>query len=192
MKHPICLLAIIMLIMSSTLSAEAKRPALSPKEKAQIEKEAFKEAKKTAKDLKKQGWIIEQTGIMENILCRHLVQLRTYGLEEQSGSAENKKSRSICRKKILNDVSNDYARKQSQVVAGKLTTEDVIDDEEEMEKFVGEYTARLAKEIAGELKKATRSTKRTATVHTTWKYTILSTPMVHMMLKSEQPKTPWK
>lgn len=64
---------------------------LSAKEKAKIEKEVLKEAKKTSKELKKEGWKTEQTGLMENVISRHMMKVKTEGLEELIGTAFGKK-----------------------------------------------------------------------------------------------------
>lgn len=124
---------------------------LSAKEKAKIEKEAAKDGKRTAKELKKEGWKIEQTGLMENIITRHIVRMQTEGLQERPGAAFGKKTISGCRKQIINDVSNAFAREQSQMIKGVITTKDRFKDSDESENFLGEYEARLATEIAGEL-----------------------------------------
>lgn len=151
MKNILKALAVALLMAAAVIPATAKKPVLSEKEQAKIEKEAEKEAKKTAKEKKKEGWKIEQTGLMENIIARHIVKRETEGLQEKNGAATDRKSRSGCRKQILNDVSNEYAREVSQVIKGEITSKDRFRDGDEAEDFIGQYEARLAAEIAGEL-----------------------------------------
>lgn len=151
MKKLLGALTAVLLLVAIAIPADATKPALTEKEKAKIEKQAEKEAKKAAKELKKEGWKVEQTGLMENIIARHMVKLEIEGLREVNGAATDRKTRSGCRKQILNDVSNAYAREQSQVVRGSITTKDRFRDGDEAEDFIGEYETRLASEIAGEL-----------------------------------------
>ena len=114
MKNILKALAVALLMAATVIPATAKKPFLSEKEQAKIEKAAEKEAKKTAKEKKKEGWKVEQTGLMENIIARHIVKRETEGLQEKNGAVTDHKSRSGCRKQILNDVSNAYAREVSQ------------------------------------------------------------------------------
>lgn len=151
MKNILKALAVALLMAATVIPATAKKPFLSEKEQAKIEKAAEKEAKKTAKEKKKEGWKVEQTGLMENIIARHIVKRETEGLQEKNGAATDHKSRSGCRKQILNDVSNAYAREVSQVIRGEITPKDRFRDGDEAEDFIGQYETRLAAEIAGEL-----------------------------------------
>lgn len=151
MKNILKALAVALLMAATVIPATAKKPFLSEKEQAKIEKAAEKEAKKTAKEKKKEGWKVEQTGLMENIIARHIVKRETEGLQEKNGAVTDHKSRSGCRKQILNDVSNAYAREVSQVIRGEITSKDRFRDGDEAEDFIGQYETRLAAEIAGEL-----------------------------------------
>lgn len=151
MRNILKAMVVALMIVGAVIPATAKKPVFTEKEQAKIEKQAEKEAKKTAKVLKKEGWKIEQTGLMESIIARHMIKLQLDGLQEKIGAATDRKTRSGCRKQILNDVSNAYAREQSQIVKGVITSKDRFRDGDEAEDFIGEYEARLASEIAGEL-----------------------------------------
>lgn len=151
MKNILKALAVALLMAATVIPATAKKPFLSEKEQAKIEKAAEKEAKKTAKEKKKEGWKVEQTGLMENIIARHIVKRETEGLQDKIGAANGLKGRSSCRKKIRNDVSNEYARDVSEVIKGVVNSKDRHLDGDEAEDFISQYETRLAAEIAGEL-----------------------------------------
>ena len=91
------------------------------------------------------------TGVQTCALPIYIVKRETEGLQEKNGAATDHKSRSGCRKQILNDVSNAYAREVSQVIRGEITSKDRFRDGDEAEDFIGQYETRLAAEIAGEL-----------------------------------------
>lgn len=151
MKTSFRMLVVMLVIACAMLSATANPPMLSAKEKAKIEKEVLKEAKKTSKELKKEGWKIEQTGQMESVIARHMMKVKTEGLEELIGTAFGKKNLSICRKIILSNVSLEYATKLRQVIKGGMANKDNLADGAETEDKVGNYESRIATEIAGEL-----------------------------------------
>lgn len=99
MKKVISFLLTLSLVLGVSMNVKAEKPNLSPKEVAKIEKEAKKSAKKKAKELVKDGWKIEQSCSLEDAIARHNAAIQREGLTEKVGTADNMKTRSICRKK---------------------------------------------------------------------------------------------
>lgn len=125
---------------------------MSAKEKEKIEKENMKEAKKLAKQYKKEGWKFEQVGLPESLICKFLNEEQIGGLEQLVGTAENSASRSKARTYIKTKTANEYAQDQSSVFKGKLNGMNTIEEEDAEERFVKQWEARYAMEIAGMLK----------------------------------------
>lgn len=151
MKKSIRFILAALLIISSVVTMAAKT-TYTDKQKEKIRKECVKEAKKLAKQYKKEGWKMEQAGLMENVIADFLYQTRAEGLKQRVGSSEAKKTRSMCRKQIEIDVPNAYAKEQSQIIKGKIINEDRSKDGYETEDFIADYETRLAMEIAGDLR----------------------------------------
>lgn len=152
MKNLLKLFTVLTLVLAVSAGAYAKAPRLSAKEREKIEKENLKAAKKLAKQMKKEGWKFEQTGLPENIIADFLDKQEIDGLEELEETAENSASRSKARSYIKTKAANNYAQSQSQVFKGKLNGMNVGNEEDADEKFVKQWEGRYAMEVAGILK----------------------------------------
>lgn len=154
MKRFYFIVIALVLAAGCSLDTVAKRPNLTPKQIEKIEKEQKKIAKQIAKERTKDGWKIEQPTTMESAMAEHNVNVKVNGLEQMVQASTGKKSRSICRKQIQIDAPNAYAKKESQVIVGEVVNKDRMMEDDESENFIAEYTAKLAKEVAGDLQES--------------------------------------
>lgn len=149
MKNLLKLFTVLTLMLAVSAGAYAKAPRLSAKEREKIEKANLKAAKTKAKELKKKGWEFEQPDLPENLIADFLNKQKIYGLKALEETAENSASRSKARSYIKTKAANNYAQEQSGVFVGKLNGMESGDEEDADEKFVKQWEARYATEVAG-------------------------------------------
>lgn len=148
----VAIVALFVTFIGGYVSAD--KPSFSDKEISKIEKQAAKEAKQKAKELKKAGWTVEGSGTMESMLAEHITKRRVNGLEERSPEANGNISYSMCRKKLRNSVSIDYAREMTEVLKG-VTSQEVTDlEKDQAENFTQAVESRIAMDMAGEIKES--------------------------------------
>ena len=143
-----------MTLVAIVCSMSARQPAMSEKQQEQARKSIVKEARKQARQKEKEGWRVEQTGLMETVIAEHREKLTIRGLEERIGTADSFKSRSLARTQCLNNAVKEYATEVSGVIKGKMVSSDVSNDDaaRQAENFKGDFEQRMAAELAGELR----------------------------------------
>lgn len=146
------LATVVAIMLTLTMSAFAKKPSFTAKEKEKIEKEYKKDAKRLAKEAKKQGYQFEQTGLPENLIYNVLCDAKLNGLQEQIGTAEKSQSRSKARQYAKTMAAREFAQEQSSTIKGKLDGMSTNEETEAVDRFVDQFEARYAMQIAGMLK----------------------------------------
>lgn len=146
------LATVVAVMLTLSMSAFAKRPSLSAKEKESVKKECRKEAKKLAKEAKKKGFEFEQTGLPENLIYDFLCEVKLNGMQQEVGTADNSQSRGKARRYANTMAAREFAQKQSQTIKGKLTGMMTDEETEAIDRYVDQFEARYAMQIAGMLK----------------------------------------
>lgn len=123
------------------------------------DKALWKSAKKKAKELVSEGWKVDGSRTLEDLLFRHYQKLSNEENQELIGNVVGNTS-----VKTLNqgqqwsatNASISYAKQARQMVAGKITAEDGagVGQSPSVDNFYEGYESRVAKEISGELKKS--------------------------------------
>lgn len=142
------------LVMFVGGSAYADKTEKTQKEIAKIEKQAEKDAKARAKELKKAGWKAEGSGTLETMLADHLAKMRINDLEERAPESNGNKTQSMARKKIRNAVTVDYAREMTEAIKGVVSQEASSLEGSEAENFTEAVESRIAMDLAGEIKES--------------------------------------
>lgn len=140
---------------------------MSAKEKKQKQKDAAKDAKTDAKELKKAGWILNGSGSLEYTIQQHLLMTEKYGgpYAPKVGNAENVKTISFGKTRAFMDAAKDYARLQ------RMALKDQIDgmagevNGEQTDDMVDRFEARVAQEIKGVLKESYMLTRKLSNGH---------------------------
>lgn len=123
------------------------------------DKALWKSAKKKAKELVSEGWKVDGSRTLEELLFRHYQKLSNEENQELIGNVVGNTS-----VKTLNqgqqwsatNASISYAKQARQMVAGRITAEDGagVGQSPSVDAFYEGYESRVAKEISGELKKS--------------------------------------
>ncbi len=151
MKKIFMILMALCLIAPATIAQTL--PALTPKQ----EKLCNKNAKKRAKDLKKEGFDIMGSLPLEDALYKHMAKMEL-GATEQMGNGKAK-SMNNGRQMCLTFAMGEYASKASSQIKGRSYTDaagNEVDTEnnEEFARFYAAYERLTQKEIQGELQES--------------------------------------
>lgn len=124
------------------------------------DKSLWKDAQKMAKDLTKQGWIIDGSKTLEVALYEHKIKLRdTQNGQELLGQAigiKEIRTRQKGQSAATTNACNLYAKQARQMVAGRVNNEMGYTEGSgaSPESFYEGYESKVAKEIQGELKRS--------------------------------------
>ncbi len=121
------------------------------------EKALWKQAKKQAKTMAKEGWKVDGSQPMENCLYNHLVKLSDPNYQEVVATVSGSttvKTVNQGKQWARNMANQSYAKDASTVVKGRITGESGagIDGAPSVDNFYEAYEALVYKAIQGELK----------------------------------------
>lgn len=145
---------LIMMIMALCLIVPAMNAELSKNDRKKVESMA----KKRAKELEKQGYVVMGSLPLQNALEKHY-ELTMFGnAEEQQGNGRAK-SKNNGRQMCLTSAMNEYATKQMSQIQGRSVTDQFGNevntaDEAEFARFYAAFERLTQKEVQGELKES--------------------------------------
>lgn len=125
----------------------------------------MEECKKKAKELASDGWKVDGSRTLEELLFRHYQKLSNEENQELIGNVignTSVKTLNQGQQWAATNASISYAKQAKQMVAGRITAEVGAGAEQSpsVDGFYEGYESRVAKEISGELKKVFPYTKR--------------------------------
>lgn len=146
MKKLLTLLVGILLV--STVSAQPN-----------MEKQLWKDAKKKAKELTAEGWIVDSSMSLENILFNHYKKISTDGTSELVGNVIGNTSVVTVNQGqqwATTSACISYAKESSMSLKGRLVAEvgAGVAGSPSADSFYEGYESSLSKELAGEVKKS--------------------------------------
>lgn len=144
---------LIMMIMALCLIAPAMNAELSKKDQKKIESMA----KKRAKQLEKDGYVMMGSLPLQVALEKHYTLLEQ-GAEEQPGQGRAK-SKNNGRQMCLSYAMNEYATKEMSQIQGRSVTDQFgnevsTENEPEFARFYAAFERLTQKEVQGELKES--------------------------------------
>lgn len=144
-------LAIVALPMS--IAARNDDGTYTKKEMQRFEKDAQKQAKNMAKQLKKEGWKLNGSGDMQLMLERHMLKLAEFGGKgtEFVGNANDIKNLNSASRMARMAASTAYAEQSQMALKERIDGSDVILDSDQRQTLIAGYEARVAKELNGEI-----------------------------------------
>lgn len=144
-------LAIVALPMS--IAARNDDGTYTKKEMQRFEKDAQKQAKNMAKQLKKEGWKLNGSGDMQLMLERHMLKLTEFGGNgtEFVGNANDIKNLNSASRMARMAASTAYAEQSQMALKERIDGSDVILDSDQRQTLIAGYEARVAKELNGEI-----------------------------------------
>lgn len=144
-------LAIVALPMS--IAARNDDGTYTKKEMQRFEKDAQKQAKNMAKQLKKEGWKLNGSGDMQLMLERHMLKLAEFGGNgtEFVGNANDIKNLNSASRMARMAASTAYAEQSQMALKERIDGSDVILDSDQRQTLIAGYEARVAKELNGEI-----------------------------------------
>lgn len=123
------------------------------------DKSLWRSAKKKAKELASDGWKVDGSRTLEELLFRHYQKLSNEENQELIGNVignTSVKTLNQGQQWAATNASISYAKQAKQMVAGRITAEVGAGAEQSpsVDGFYEGYESRVAKEISGELKKS--------------------------------------
>lgn len=121
------------------------------------DKEIWKQAKRTAKELTKEGWKIDDSKPLDVCLYEHNKKRRDSNDEQLISNVigqTNVKTLNQAKRWAMINASTEYATSAIQMVKGRITSEISagIEDVSSVDNFYAGYESCVVKEIQGELK----------------------------------------
>lgn len=150
------LIAVLVFATPLTISAGEKESEYTKKELKEFDKAAKKDAKKQVKRQNKEKWVYNGSGDLERKVYNHLKKLVDYGgkCEELIGNAQNIRSVSLAGTSARMDAITTYAENSGLAIKARIEGMDSKINEEQTERLIRAYEAKLAKELNGELRQS--------------------------------------
>lgn len=109
-------------------------------------KDDIKAAKQQAKDLKKQGWIVEGATTLENGLVK-IAEQENAGYKPLIGTSLGSQKPNVAKTKARNNAINEFAEYGKSIVKARINTKVDDVDEEEVDNIVSGYERMAIREI---------------------------------------------
>ncbi|MCM1348743.1 MAG: hypothetical protein NC338_04960 [Firmicutes bacterium] len=150
------ILAFAIMAVPVTMQARNEDGSYTKKEMQRFEKEAQKQAKNMAKELKKEGWKLNGSGDLQLMIEKHLLKLADFGGNgtEYVGNANDIKNLNSASRMARMAASTAYAEQSQMALKERIDGSDVILDADQRQTLIAGYEARVAKELNGEITKS--------------------------------------